>query len=101
MGRSKGRCARRTKKIVRKIGRELKPIGIKLISGIVADLASRELTGPEKRSHAIERSRDALRNAGIQAGETAIRAMIEASVVALGTDGAINDLGLMADDEAD
>ena len=78
-----GACKRRTVKIVKAIAKELAPPGVRLIGSIVEIVATTEWTNEEKRERAVEMAKGALKNAGNEAREVAIRAAVEASVVAL------------------
>lgn len=95
-----GACARRTKKIVKAIGKQLTPIGIALIGDIVGIVATTEWENDVKRETAVDMARGALKARAIEARETAIRATIEVAVSALkdGED-ALRELG--AADAAD
>ena len=89
-----GRCARRTKKIIRVIAMSLTPIGVKLIGTVVGLVATTDWSNDEKREVAVDMARGAIKDAGIEAKETAIRTAIEVAVAAL-KDGseALADLG--------
>lgn len=89
-----GKCARRTKKIIKVIGKSLTPVGVGLIGNIVGLIAGTDWSNSEKRERAVDMAKAALREASITAKETAIRTVVEVSVAALkqGTD-ALADLG--------
>lgn len=96
-----GKCARRTKKIVKAIAKELTPPGVRLIATIVEIVATTDWTNSDKRERAVEMASGALKAAGTEAKEVAIRAAVEASVAALkqGQD-ALAELGEPDEDDA-
>lgn len=96
-----GRCARRTKRIIRVIATSLTPIGVKLIGTIVGLVATTDWSNDAKREAAVDMARGAIKDAGIEAKETAVRTAIEVAVAAL-KDGqeALADIGTLDADDA-
>lgn len=78
-----GACAKRTKKIVKGIARELTPVGVALIGDIVGIVATTDWSNDEKRRAAVDMAQGSLKGRGIEARESAIRATVEAAVTAL------------------
>ena len=95
-----GACGRRVKSIVKGVARELTPVGVALIGDIVGITAETDWTNDEKRENAVALAKSALRQRGIEARESAIRAGVEGAVTAL-KDGqeALAELGQMDDDD--
>lgn len=78
-----GRCAKRTKKIVKGIAKTLTPVGVALIGDVVDIVATTDWTNDQKRERAVELAKGALDSRHIEAKEVMIRAAVEGSVVAL------------------
>lgn len=78
-----GRCAKRTKKIIKAFARELTPIGVRLIGDAVGLASTTDWSNDEKRENAVAMARGAIKSRGLEAKETAIRAAVEMSVAAL------------------
>ena len=98
-----GKCATRTKKIVKAIAKAVSPVGVALISDIVWQLESTDLTNRERRNAALAAIKVSFKEKKIEAGESAIRAVVEGAVTALkeGED-ALRELGQPDhDDEAE
>ena len=99
-----GKCARRTKKFVKKVAKVLTPVGIRLIGNIVGIVGTTKWSNDEKRDVAFDLAKGSLVAAGIEAKEAAIRVAIEASADAL-KDGqaALEELGadMEPEDEAE
>ncbi len=76
------RCGRVTKKILRKVGRELKPLGLRLIGEIVGHIATTGLSSSEKREAAMAASKASLKAAGIEAQTHMIGLALEFAVTA-------------------
>ena len=95
------RCARRTKKIIKTIGKSLTPVGVKLIGDVVGLVATTDWSNDQKREAAVDMAKGALKAAGNEAKETAIRATVEVAVSALKQgETALAELGTVgADDE--
>ena len=89
-----GRCAKRTKRIVKAIAMSLTPVGVKLIGQVVGLVATTDWSNEAKREAAVDMARGAIKAAGVEAKETAIRATVEVAVAAL-KDGqeALDELG--------
>jgi len=97
-----GACAKRTKKIIKGIAKQLTPLGVALIGDIVGLVATTEWSSDKKREDAVDMAKGAFEARAIQAKETAIRATVEIAVAALkeGQD-ALNDLGQATEAEID
>ncbi len=89
-----GRCARRTKKGIKRIAKSLTPVGVKLIGMLVGIAEDTEMSGMQKRRMVVAAGKAALGDAK----ENAIRAAVALAVDAL-TDGrdALADLGDLDD----
>lgn len=89
-----GRCARRTRKIVKSIASELTPAGVRFIADTVNVLEGTDWESQQKREMAVSIVKARFSALKIEAREVAIRAGVEAAVAAL-KDGAeaIADLG--------
>ena len=95
-----GRCAKRTKRIVKGIAKGMTPIGMKLIGNIVGLVANTDWSNDEKRERSVEMGKAAIRQAGIDAKEYMIRASVEAAVAALKEgESALQELGAPDDDD--
>ena len=96
-----GKCAKRTKSIIKHAARALTPIGIGLIGDIVGIVATTDWANDEKRENAVAMARGAFKARGIEARGNAIRLGVEAAVAAL-TQGqeALAELGTMEPDDA-
>jgi len=97
-----GRCAKRTKRIVKTIAKSLTPVGVKLVGTVVGLVATTDWSNEQKREAAVAMAKGAIKEAGIEAKETAIRATVEVAVAAL-KDGqeALEDLGELDDGDAE
>lgn len=73
-----GACARRTKRVVKAVAKQLAPEGIKIIGTVVGALADAKISNQEKRAVAVQ-----VGQAVTDAKEWAVRAAVEAAVGAL------------------
>lgn len=78
-----GKCRERTKTVLKKIVDVLTPVGIAIISDMVATVEGTDWTNAGKREAAVDLSLAKLKSEGIHAKEAAVRAVVEVAVLTL------------------
>lgn len=98
----KGRCKKVMVGIGKAILAEITVPGMRAIQSITQTVASTDWSSKEKRDRALEMSKATLKNLGVEARESSIRATQEMMVVGLKKVGdKMQDVAQMDDDEPD